>query len=90
MKTNFDDDDNGYVLEEDDPMVQRFVNDEDDFYDEDEMKEMKRQYLHSKSDGLCPICGQPVQLLGKTNNGRLIGDCLDAFTIEQWEREDYD
>lgn len=37
--------------------------------------------------GTCPICGERVQVQGGsiTDNGRLIGSCGDAFTIEQWE-----
>jgi hypothetical protein len=34
---------------------------------------------------LCPICGVPVNLIGHTKDGRLIGSCQDAFTLEQWE-----
>ena len=40
--------------------------------------------------GLCPICGETIRLTQyRTTNGRLIGTCGDAFTIEQWE-EEYD
>lgn len=37
--------------------------------------------------GLCPICGERVCVTGAkiTDNGRLIGTCGDAFTIQQWE-----
>ena len=37
--------------------------------------------------GACPICGERIQVLGSkiTDNGRLIGSCGDAFTVEQWE-----
>ncbi len=34
--------------------------------------------------GLCPICGERVQLTGRTTDDRLIGSCGDAFTDEQW------
>jgi predicted RNA-binding Zn-ribbon protein involved in translation (DUF1610 family) len=33
----------------------------------------------------CPICGEQVTLTGeRTKDGRLIGSCLDAFTVAQW------
>jgi hypothetical protein len=35
--------------------------------------------------GLCPICGKRIELRqGRTKNGRLIGSCGDAFTVDQW------
>ena len=39
-------------------------------------------------DRLCPICREEITLTGKTSDGRLIGSCKDAFTIEQWN-DDY-
>ena len=40
--------------------------------------------------GLCPVCGERVQVVGTgvTTDGRLVGTCHDAFTVEQWEKED--
>ena len=40
--------------------------------------------------GLCPICGERVLITDEciTDNGRIIGSCGDAFTIEQWEDSD--
>lgn len=33
----------------------------------------------------CPICGEQITLTGeRTKDGRLIGSCLDAFTVAQW------
>ena len=39
--------------------------------------------------GLCPACGERIQVIGNkvTDDGRLIGSCGDAFTIEAWEAE---
>jgi len=49
----------------------------------------------TKLQGLCPICGVKTYLQmdrrgkpSRTTNGRLIGDCLDAFTLDQWEAPD--
>jgi hypothetical protein len=39
---------------------------------------------HDKPRGLCPVCGQRVTITGRTTDGRLIGDCQDAFTPDQW------
>ena len=37
----------------------------------------------------CPICGEQVTLTGeRTKDGRLIGSCLDAFTVAQWIFDD--
>jgi hypothetical protein len=33
---------------------------------------------------LCPICGETVHITGRTTDGRLIGSCKDAFTVEAW------
>lgn len=41
-------------------------------------------------DGLCPICGAAIRLIGETTDGRLIGSCRDAFTEEQWLSNDED
>lgn len=37
---------------------------------------------------LCPICGEPVFITGRTKDGRLIGSCGDAFTDKQWNEGD--
>lgn len=37
---------------------------------------------------LCPVCGQVVHITGRTQDGRLIGSCGDAFTDEQWNEDD--
>lgn len=31
---------------------------------------------------VCPVCGQRIHITGTTTNGRLIGSCLDAFTLD--------
>lgn len=36
-------------------------------------------------EGLCPICGVRIYLIGHTVDGRLIGSCRDAFTETRWE-----
>ena len=41
-----------------------------------------------KLRGLCPVCGANVNLIGTTKDGRLIGECKDAFTVNQWEKPD--
>jgi hypothetical protein len=38
----------------------------------------------TKSRGLCPVCGVRVNITGITTDGRLIGECKDAFTPESW------
>jgi len=40
-----------------------------------------------QSEGLCPICGVKVNIINLTEDGRLMGSCKDAFTLEQWEAE---
>ena len=37
--------------------------------------------------GLCPICGEAVQLTGATTDGRLVGSCGDAFWLRQWAQD---
>jgi hypothetical protein len=39
---------------------------------------------HDKPRGLCPVCGERVSVTGITTDGRLIGECKDAFTPEPW------
>lgn len=39
---------------------------------------------HDKPRGLCPVCGKEVRVTGCTTDGRLIGECNDAFTPERW------
>lgn len=39
---------------------------------------------HDKPSGLCPVCGEHVRITGGTTDGRLIGECKDAFTADQW------
>ena len=34
--------------------------------------------------GLCPVCGVQIRVENSTKDGRLIGSCNDAFTVEQW------
>lgn len=34
--------------------------------------------------GLCPVCGERVQLTGDTADKRYIGSCGDAFWPNQW------
>lgn len=51
----------------------------------DEMGHRLRILGVKKRKGLCPICGVRVELYGETNDGRLLGACRDAFTIEQWK-----
>ena len=38
--------------------------------------------------GLCPVCGKGVSIIDQTLDGRLIGDCKDAFTLDQWKATD--
>jgi hypothetical protein len=38
--------------------------------------------------GLCPICGVLCNVKGKTKDGRIVGNCGDAFTLDQWRRYD--
>jgi len=35
--------------------------------------------------GVCPVCGENIDVIGLTNDGRLIGSCKDAFTLEKWK-----
>ena len=37
---------------------------------------------------LCPICGEPMHITGKTTDNRLIGSCGDAFTFERLTQND--
>ena len=39
---------------------------------------------HAES-GLCPICGEVITVTGNTTDGRIIGSCFDAFTVESWD-----
>ena len=39
------------------------------------------------SKGLCPVCGEKVEIIGLTTNDRLIGTCRDAFTFEKWNED---
>lgn len=41
-----------------------------------------------KSKGLCPVCGEKITITGRTEDGRLIGSCGDAFTVQKWVEED--
>ena len=43
-----------------------------------------RAYPNNMKENLCPICGVKVSIIGNTKDGRLIGSCRDAFTLEQW------
>lgn len=33
---------------------------------------------------LCPVCGKEVHITGWTKDGRIVGSCGDAFTVEAW------
>ena len=37
---------------------------------------------------LCPVCGSEVCIVGRTEDGRLIGSCGDAFTVAQWNDDE--
>jgi len=39
-------------------------------------------------NGLCPICGVTVHIIDVTKDGRLVGSCQDAFTVERWVSEE--
>jgi len=45
--------------------------------------------FHYPKNGICPICGEEVEIEGETRDGRLIGSCKDAFTVKQWLDEDF-
>lgn len=47
------------------------------------------RYVHFQinSNGLCPICGEQVTIIGETADSRLIGSCRDAFTLKRWLEE---
>lgn len=39
-------------------------------------------------EGICPVCGERIKIsTDRTTDGRLIGSCEDAFTVEKWEEE---
>jgi len=40
-------------------------------------------------NGLCPVCGEEVKIIGLTQDGRLIGNCKDAFTFDKWMEETF-
>lgn len=57
------------------------------------MKTKIIKHLISNKDGkiedrLCPVCGVRIYLRDATKDGRLIGSCGDAFTIERWNEPD--
>jgi len=63
-------------------------------YGEGQFKDEAEDEDDWEFDGICPICGKPITLelthrgskeYARTNDGRLIGSCKDAFTDEQWE-----
>jgi hypothetical protein len=39
------------------------------------------------AEGLCPVCGVRITITGETLDGRLIGSCRDAFTMNTWEED---
>lgn len=39
---------------------------------------------------LCPVCGKKVTLKDDTRDGRVVGSCGDAFTLEAWLAPDDD
>jgi hypothetical protein len=48
-------------------------------------------WLHPEAlvlySGLCPVCGENVCIKDVAKDRRLIGSCMDAFTLEQWVKE---
>lgn len=38
----------------------------------------------SSIERFCPVCGKLIKVIGSTKDGRLIGECKDAFTADQW------
>jgi len=36
------------------------------------------------SSGTCPVCGEEVNVIDITKDGRLVGSCKDAFSFEKW------
>jgi rRNA maturation protein Nop10 len=43
--------------------------------------------------GICPVCGTDCEIVGKTADGRLVGECeggsvTEAFTLAQWQAPD--
>lgn len=52
-------------------------------------EDLFRNKLAMTTEYPCPICGEQVTLTGeRTKDGRLIGSCLDAFTVAQWIFDD--
>ena len=37
-----------------------------------------------RRQGLCPVCGERIRLVGNTTDGRYTGSCGDAFSPRQW------
>jgi len=48
-------------------------------------QELDPDYVHKDLEDLCPICGEIVSIIGLTKDGRLIGSCRDAFSVERWQ-----
>ena len=48
-----------------------------------------KDYRHGGNVGPCPICGERVMVREDcvVDDGRIIGTCGDAFTIEEWEND---
>lgn len=45
---------------------------------------LMRQQMTGNNPQLCPICGEKITLTGNTTDGRLIGSCGDAFSVDRW------
>jgi ribosomal protein S27AE len=43
------------------------------------------RFFTDLTEKLCPVCGVLVKLQDHTKDGRLVGTCGDAFTMNQWD-----
>lgn len=43
-------------------------------------------HTERRQHGLCPVCGERIELIGNTTDGRYIGSCQDAFWPRQWRQ----
>lgn len=41
--------------------------------------------LRCDDEGICPVCGELVDITGRSKDGRLTASCGDAFTLESWD-----
>lgn len=46
--------------------------------------------MENKNPWQCPVCGKFIHITGTTLDGRLIGSCNDAFTLEFFMQETSD